>query len=182
MVVDEFIKLFGDDPRYHLTIKAAGYQTTRINPVAGVLGPPSAFYKNITVITDELPVAQLVSLFHQHHVLVYPSWGEGFGFIPLQGMASGMPVIMNTSWAPYKRFSVGLEIQDRLVKTPWPDIHPGMMFEPSRMSLRMQMEEAAENFEYYSDKSFEVAEQIHEEYDWQRVTRKAFAPIVEKFL
>ena len=165
MVVDVFTELFGNNKDYQLTIKADGYNTTRSNPVSGVLGPPNDFYSNIKLITDRLEIGELLRLYQSHDVLVYPSFGEGFGFIPLQAMATGMPVILNTSWCPYERFSVGLEIEDFLAISPWQEMHPGSMYHPSRQSLRKQMQEVACNFEYYAKKAFFLAPKVHQEYD-----------------
>jgi glycosyltransferase involved in cell wall biosynthesis len=56
-------------------------------------------------------IEELVNLYHRHHVLIYPTWGEGFGFIPAQALASGMPVITTYPWAEYKEFIGPLKIK-----------------------------------------------------------------------
>ena len=88
LVVDVFIKLFGNNPDYQLTVKAHNNSTIRIYSDQNELISPNAIYDNIKIIIDEYTEDELVNLYHAHHVLVYPSWGEGFGFIPLQGPVS----------------------------------------------------------------------------------------------
>lgn len=107
--------------------------------------------------------------------------GEGFGFIPLQGLATGMPVVFNTSWAGYKKYSMGLDVNDFLMDSPWLHEHPGRVFGIDRESLKQQIVTAAENFEYYSQVAYEQAEHVHYEYDWTRQTYKAFNPLIERF-
>lgn len=176
-----FVELFGNDPRYELTLKSNGYTTIRAKRIDGSIAQVHEIYKNVNVVKEVLDLPDLISLYKMHHVLIYPSFGEGFGFIPLQAMATGMPVIMNTSWAPYSQYGVGLDVEDRLIKTPWPNVHPGQMLEPDFDSLKEQMQRAADDFETFSDRAFEVAPEIHEVYDWTNVTERAFAHIVERF-
>jgi glycosyltransferase involved in cell wall biosynthesis len=179
---EAFAELFGNDPRYELTLKSNGYTTIRAHRIDGSIAQVNEVYKNVRVIKEVLDINDLISLYKTHDVLIYPSFGEGFGFIPLQAMATGMPVIMNTSWAPYARFSVGLDVKDRYIESPWQNVHPGEMLEPDFDSLKEQMRRAADDFETFSDHAFELAPQIHEEYDWVNVTERAFAHVVKKFV
>jgi glycosyltransferase involved in cell wall biosynthesis len=181
MTFDAFTELFGNDKRYELTIKANGYSTIRAKLPSGEIANPTDTFRNVYIKKEVVPIEELISMYHSHHVLVYPSYGEGFGFIPLQAMASGMPTIMNTTWAPYRRFSTGLDIEDRWIRSKWPNIHPGEILQPSFESLKEQMQKVADDYETYSEKSFQVAPEIHEAYDWVNVTREAFQHVVEKF-
>ena len=181
MVFDAFVELFGNDPKYSLTIKANGYSTVRAKLPDGSIANPVERYRNVKIIKEVISGDEMVSLYNKHNVLLYPSYGEGFGFIPLQAMASGMPTIMNTTWAPYKQFSVGLDVADREIDSLWPDVHPGKVLEPSYESLKEQMLKVAEDYENYAEKAFQLAPEIHEHYDWVEVTRTAFDHIVEKF-
>lgn len=181
MAFQAFEELFGNDPRYSMTIKSNGPTVIRAKYPDGSIGKIDDIYDNVRIITNMLSKHDLISLYKQHDVLIYPSFGEGFGLIPLQAMATGMPVIMNTTWAPYRRFSTGLDIKDRLIPSNYPNIHPGEMFEPDFESLKQQMQRAADDFETFSEQAFEVAPQIHEEYDWTNLTRNAFDHIVKKF-
>lgn len=181
MVVDAFAELFGNDPNYHLTLKSNGYQTTRVYKGTGMLFTPDEYYSNVDIITKVLDPQDLIDLHYDHDVLIYPSWGEGFGFIPIQAAASGMPVVMNRSWAPYRRLVTGPSIKDRLVASRWPDTHPGNMLEPDKESLKEALVKITQKIEHYESQAFELAHQIHKEYDWQSVTQRAFQHVFDKF-
>jgi len=180
MVFDAFVELFGNDPKYSLTIKSNGYSSIRATLPSGEIAHPRECYNNVTIIKKTMTVEELITLHYTHHVLVYPSYGEGFGFIPFQAMATGMPVIFNTTWAPYKRFSVGLEIKDREIDTKWPHVHPGKILEPSYESLKEQMVKVVEDYEGYNQHAFDLAPRIHEEYDWKNLTENAFEHVIKK--
>jgi len=185
LVVDVFIKLFGNNPDYQLTIKAHGQHTLRIYNENNELVSPNAIYKNIKIITDEYTEDELVNLYHAHHVLVYPTWGEGFGFIPLQGLATGMPVISTYGWCHYVKYMGPLKLKAKLTDETLPkavgDGHIGKMFKPDKLHLEDLMCEVAINYKAYSGYYFAQSTKIHEEYNWDQLTKKAFNHLVKKF-
>jgi glycosyltransferase involved in cell wall biosynthesis len=177
LVFNTFIDLFGESDDVSLTIKSDGPTDVRYDPgIAGFLSRPD-FFKNVSIIESEYTDEQMVSLLHFHDVLVYFSAGEGFGFIPIQAMATGMPVIMNTEWCDYSKFSVGLELESTFGPSPWQMMHPGNVFHPVKDSIREQMSEAYENYQRYADLAYSLAPQIHKEYNWLYVVNKAFSPV-----
>lgn len=94
--------MFGNNPDYQLTIKSHHFHSIRVYDKDGRFFNPEDLYSNIKAINEDYSVEQLVALYHSHDVLIYPSWGEGFGFIPLQALATGMPTICTYDWAQYK--------------------------------------------------------------------------------
>jgi glycosyltransferase involved in cell wall biosynthesis len=184
MVVDAFVALYGNKPGYSLTIKAYNNNTTRIyNNYLDkeIIGLPQNVYSNIKVITEELSHDQLVNLYHQHDVLVYPSYGEGFGFIPLQALATGMPTICTSGWAQYENYLGPLKLKSELIDSPWPFPHEGKVFEPSYTHLLETMRDVAHNFNAYSGYYFAQSTKIHQDYNWDQLTKNAFDPIIKKF-
>lgn len=127
-------------------------------------------YINKTYSFDELQ-----ELFYSHDYLVHMSSGEGFGFPPLQALASGMPAIMIPEWAPYRRFTdPRLHIKSQMVTTPWPDLHPGKVFRPEKDSVIECLRRAVDDYDSLQRDAFKLAPQIHEEYDWKKVTEPVF--------
>ena len=184
MVVDVFTSLFGNDPKYSLTIKAYKSNTTRIynNYIEkNILGTPDKYFNNIKIITEDYSEEQLIKLYHDHDVLVYPTYGEGFGFIPLQALATGMPTICTYDWAQYKKYLGPLKLKSELAKTEWDYVHPGEVFEPSYQHLVEVMREVANNFNAYSGYYYAQSTKIHEDYNWNQLTNKAFDHIFKKF-
>jgi hypothetical protein len=184
MVVDVFAELYGNDPRYSLTIKAYNSSTIRVynNYIdKEIIGLPHNIFNNIHLITKELTDLELVQLYYDHDVLVYPSYGEGFGFIPLQALATGMPTICTGSWAHYKKYLGPLKLKSDLVDSPWPFPHEGKLFEPNRKHLVELMRDVVFNFSAYSGYYYAQSTKIHEEYNWLELTKNSFDHIVKKF-
>jgi len=184
MTVDAFVELFANDPRYSLTIKAYNNNTTRIynNYIdKEIIGLPQNVYSNINVITDDYDESKMLQLYYDHDVLVYPSYGEGFGFIPLQALATGMPVISTFQWAEYSDFLGPLKLKSKLIESPWPFVHPGKVFEPNYKHLVERMKEFTLDQEKYNEYYFNQSTKVHETYNWLQLTKNAFEHIYKKF-
>lgn len=186
---EAFLDVFGDSGEdATLTIKAHGHNTVRgpeiltINPDGNLYVIPSNHRKAVRVITSEMPETDLVDLVRRHDVLVYPSYGEGFGLIPLQALVTGMPVICTGIWAPYRHHLLSeLRLPAKMVPSPWPDIHPGNMYQPDPQALRDSMAETAENYNAFSARAYAQSFQVEQEFDWLTLTRAAFADTVKNF-
>ena len=185
LVIDTFIKLFGNNPDYHLTIKAHLSSTIRVYDKNGDITSPDVLCNNIKIIKEEYDIKRLVKLYHDHHCLVYPSWGEGFGFIPLQALATGMPTICTYDWAEYKKYIGPLKLKSKLTHEALPkavgDPHNGLMYKPDAIHLEDQMVDAVINFKPYSGYYFAQSTKIHNEYNWIELTKNAFNRLEEKF-
>ena len=184
MVVDAFINLFGNKEGYSLTIKADQMSTTRVynNYIdKNIIGLPHVLYNNIHLITDILNDEELVQLYQSHDVLVYPSYGEGFGFIPLQALATGMPTICTSGWAHYENYLGPLKLKSELIDSPWPFPHEGKVFEPNYQHLLETIRDVSQNFNAYSGYYFAQSFKIHKEYNWDQLTKNSFKNIFKKF-
>lgn len=177
MAVNAFRAAFGDREDVELTIKAHRLNNVRRRQNGRILGPVTD-YNNVKLVTQELPEDHLVGFVKQYHVMVYPSWGEGFGLIPFQALATGMPTICTAKWAEYKSYLGPLGITSKLTESPWPETHPGKMLEPSFDDLVDKYRYAYENFDALSDQFYAQAPKLHAEYDWERLTEKAFAHLI----
>jgi len=174
MVVDAFASLFGNNPKYELVLKCSNINTTKIfNSKNGeVIGSPDAVYKNIKIIESFLSVEQMNGLYNLCDVFVYPSWGEGFGFNPLQAMAQGMPTICTADWASYKDL-ITMPLDSSWAPSPWPSTHPGLMLKPSYAQLKEYMQNCFDNYENLSNLAYKNAFIIHEKYSWEKVSAPA---------
>jgi glycosyltransferase involved in cell wall biosynthesis len=182
MAVDAFREAFGNQKDVHLTIKSHGASTVRAKKQGHIIGTVKEMFSNVSVVEKMLGESELIQLYLNHDVLVYPGWGEGFGLIPLQAMATGMPTICTGVWAPYQRLLLPeLTLSATLMDSPWPDMHPGKMYEPSYEELVNAYRKAYEDFNSLAGKAYKNAFKVHEEYDWDNLTENAFEHIVEKF-
>jgi glycosyltransferase involved in cell wall biosynthesis len=179
--VDAFIKLFGNNPNYSLTLKVYKSSITRVyNKTGNIIGVPYQLYNNITLDDRVLDDQDLVNLFHEHDILVYPTYGEGFGFIPLQALATGMPTISTYDWAHYKNYLGPLKLKSTVVKSPWDLMHPGNVYKPNPEHLLEMMQEAVDNFKAYSLYYYTQSTKIHEDYNWDQLTNNAFENVFKK--
>lgn len=134
---------------------------------------------HIKIMRTKIPIDQLVELYHQSHLLSYPSYGEGFGLAPLQAMATGMPVLVTKGWAPYEYLlPPEMLIESELKESPWPAHHPGNVFWPNEEDLREKMRYVFENYDWFADKAWEYSGQVHADYNWDDLTAKAFAHLI----
>lgn len=180
-VVDAFIETFGDQDDVQLTIKAHLTNTTRLLNRQGENIGRVDQKSNIRVITHEYDDPQMINLFLEHDVLVYPSWGEGFGFIPLQALATGMPTICTEAWAPYAHYLHPLGLNSRLVDSPWEPWHTGQMYQPDKEHMKALMRKTYNEWTSIEEKFRLQAPDVWHRYDWDRLTERAFRHIVEKF-
>ena len=177
LVVDTFIELFGDNPDYRLVMKCSRMNTTRVkHPTQGWSGSPSAIYDNIITINGMLSPEQMEGLYEQCDVFVYPSWGEGFGFQPLEALASGMPVISTYGWADYAKY-ITWPVDATWEPSPWTDVHQGYMMKPVRSHFKEQMINAVNEYEDVLSETFRNSFDIHREYDWDLVSEPAIAKV-----
>lgn len=135
-------------------------------------------YGSVTVLTDMMSLERLVRLYHRHHAFVYPSWGEGFGLLPLQAMSTAMPTISTAAWAPYKRFlDPMLSVSSELSPSPWEFIHPGCMWKPNFEEVVENMRYVMNNYEQCLEYAALTREFAVRYYDWNRLTKIAFTAL-----
>lgn len=181
IALEAFREAFGDQTDVHLTFKSFKRTLVYAPGGNGRLSPAMA-YDNVSVDSRNIEVESLVGVYHDHDALVYPSYGEGFGFIPLQGMITGMPTICTEAWAPYKdEILPDLRLSSTLAPSKWESIHPGMVYEPSFEHLVEMYRHVYDNFEQLSIDAFDRSEKIRADYDWDTLTSSAFQEIVIKF-
>jgi len=180
MVVDAFIKVFGDNPKYELILKCSNLNTTRVfDPVTGkIQGSPGAFYPNIKTIEGMLSTEQMNGLYDLCDAFVYPSWGEGFGLNPLQAMAKGIPTICTEAWATYAKY-ITMPLDSTMNSSPWPKTHPGQMYRPNSEHLMYLMTTLVLNYESYSELAYKNSFLIHKDYNWTKVTKPAVQRLQE---
>jgi len=174
LVVNTFVELYGDNPNYELILKCTRMNTTRVkDPITKEYdGSPNVFYKNIKIIESKLSPEQMFDLYDMCDVFVYPSWGEGFGFNPLQAMAMGIPTICTEAWATYAKY-IPMPLNSTWHQSPWPDIHPGLLLKPDALQLKFYMEDVVKNYQNYSDLTYKNSFLIHKDYNWDKVSKPA---------
>ena len=179
-VVNAFAELYGNNPNFELILKCSKMNTTRIidKETGKAKGTPEAHYSNIKIIEGMLTEDQMTGLYDLCDVFVYPSWGEGFGFNPLQAMAKGIPTICTSVWASYSRY-ITMPLDSVEFPSPWPAIHPGLMYKPNYDEILFYMKDSFDNYEKYCDVSYKNAFLIHKDYNWTKVSKPAIERLKE---
>lgn len=171
LVVDAFTKMFGNDSNYQLVLKCTNINSTRIfHDDGSIAGGPDSKYHNIKIITQPLSHNSMVELFHKTNALIYPTTGEGFGFIPLQALATGMPTATTSPWAEYKKF-ITLDIPCKSRLSEYQNIHPGDIYDVSQKDVENSMLDILDNYDVYSRQAYKNSFHVHMDYDWSRVTK-----------
>lgn len=163
LVQDAFVKLFGSRDDVELTLKyheSEGYSVLD-------LFSRDVIRSNINKIYKTLSQDEMVKLFHDHDVLVYPSEGEGFGFIPLQALATGMPVVSTSRWCSYDKYFKDNIIESKLGKTTHTGYDHGEVVLADFESLLHLMQNAYDNINSQSESFYKQAGAVYEEYNWQ---------------
>ena len=97
-VVNAFLELFNDNKDVWLIMKSNGVSDCRYTDRRGEF-KNIKYHERVIVIEEKLDIYDLAKLFHKSHCLVYPTNGEGFGLIPFQGIATGLPTIVTDATA-----------------------------------------------------------------------------------
>jgi glycosyltransferase involved in cell wall biosynthesis len=123
-------------------------------------------------IRETLSDSEIAELINFHDVLIYPSEGEGFGMIPLEALATGMPVISTQEWCSYSDYlidnAIESEIKESEISWGYPKVGKAVIAKFD--SIVYQMENAIQNIDKISNKYYSQAPQILKEYDWQNKT------------
>jgi glycosyltransferase involved in cell wall biosynthesis len=179
-----FKKAFGDDPRYELTLKYSlkktSYNDTFGNSKANwddpeVMEKQGRWEGNVRYIEEITSTEDLVKIYHYHDVLIYPSEGEGFGFIPLQALATGMPTICTGVWPSYEKYLNGNVIDSVFGPSTFNKHYPGECIIPDLRSTMALMKSVADNIDEQSNLFYSKAAEVAKEYSWENKTR----PVIE---
>ena len=133
-------------------------------------------------INETLSDKEMTSLINYHDVLVYPTEGEGFGMIPLEVMATGMPVISTHEWCSYSDYlideAIESEVKEPEISWGYPRIGNGVI--ANFDSIVAQMENAIQNIDQISKKYYDQAPKVLEEYSWQNKTNLFLDSVLDR--
>lgn len=170
MAISAFKSVFGDDDNYELTLKWSHTEPSSVDWMdESVLEKRGEWDGNVRRIHESLSLEHLVSLFHFHDVLIYPSEGEGFGLIPLQAISTGMPVISTDLWCSYADLFPETAIEATLGVSAIKETYerPGSVVIPSFESTADKIKYAADNIEHLSELFFLRSSAVKSRYQWK---------------
>lgn len=173
LAIRAFRNAFGSRRDVSLTLKHHQHQS--------VFSVNSLFEEsNIFNIHETLSLSDLIKLYHEHDVLVYPTEGEGFGFIPLQALATGMPVITTGRWCSYEDLLGDNIIESKLGKTQHTQYYDGEVVLAEIDSLVHLMRKVVDNFDDEINYYFNQAPSVHDRYNWQTRSDEFLKSVVKR--
>lgn len=175
LAFDAFRAAFDRKDDVELIIKANEYSTVREQQP--FFGPPTG---NVRIISDFMSHEDLVGLYQRVNCVVYPTYGEGFGFIPLQALSTGIPSITTAECAPYSEYLGNLGISSRYIDSPWSHIHPGKMLEPDFDDLVDKYRFVYENAEKLMHKYYAQSYDVQHDFSWSEVTKPVINNLITR--
>jgi glycosyltransferase involved in cell wall biosynthesis len=160
MVYNVFRKVFGNDPSVELILKGRKFTFD-----------PSG--KNVRVVKEVLPLEELTNLYLESHAMVYPTKGEGFGFIPFQAAATGMPTAV-TNWSgptDYMTHCFPIRVEE-LVEADY-EPHEGLWAKPDELSVAGWMESFVRSPKYFFNRAYRKAQLMEQNWSWDHIAKIA---------
>lgn len=179
IVEKAFLDVFNGYDDVELTFKHHGDRTTNEFSVMNLF-KSSPIENKIRRIRRTLTQEEMVELYHNHDVLVYPSEGEGFGFIPLQALCSGMPVISTSRWCSYDKYFKDNIIESTIGPTSHTGYFEGEVVLPDYESLKFQMKKAYDEIDAQCDKYYKQASSVYKEYNWDNKCKQMLDAAIER--
>jgi glycosyltransferase involved in cell wall biosynthesis len=169
--VDAFLKLFGGNDEYRLIYKSNGAPDAR-NYANGVM-MGRLDHPQIEIIDEELSHDDLAKLYDEVDCLLYPTSGEGWGIIPFQAIAKGIPTICTNATAceEYAYMSVPLDYEWSQDKMSGIYENAGFWAKPNFDDLCDKMLYVVNNYDKVSKKTFSSAEYINKNMTWEKVSK-----------
>lgn len=177
IVVDAFLDLYEGDDDYRLILKYNKFCHAQVyiddNLVSAINHP------QIIGIGDDFSVDQLVRLYHKCHCMVYPTSGEGFGMIPLEAMATGLPTIVTNETGCKDFAHLGIPLGAKWVEADWHNYlyndDTGLWASPNYDELVSLMENVVNEYDEISNMSLNSAKIIHSQWSWASTADKILA-------
>lgn len=142
-------------------------------------------YANVTLHSGSWPINKLVSWLHSGDCGIYLSGGEGFGLMPLQMAATGLPVICadNSGMKEY--------LSDAYLRIPCPttELAPSLVagFGFRAEIAKPSFEAAVEAIRWaynHREQAYDMGDRAFQEshkWQWENVTRQAYTALQSHF-
>lgn len=178
-VVDAFLKLFDNDkyPNVYLLMKSNGSSEARWYKNDKYMGNIDSHPK-VQVITSALDESDLFKLYEAAHCMVYPTNGEGFGLIPFQAIATGLPTICTNATGCYDFADLSIPLDYRWVSGE--GIHLGKWVEPDFDDLCDKMLYVYNNWEETKKQTMKGAYVIQDMQTWESIAYKVIGILGDK--
>lgn len=170
MAIDAFLKVFEGNDNYRLIYKSNGDPDGRIYRGQEMHG---LSHPQIEVIDDEVSHEKLGEIYDMADCLIYPTSGEGWGNIPFQSIAKGIPTICTNVLActEFADKSVPLDFNWSTWKMTGRYENCGQWAEPIFDDLCDKMIHVANNYGQIAQHTYDSALYINENMTWEKISQ-----------
>lgn len=173
MAVEAFLKLFEGNDSYKLIYKSSGPPDARIMDGKSIV---SSIYNHpqIEVVDKLLSLEELGKFYDRADCLIYPTGGEGWGLIPFQSIAKGIPTICTNALACTEFADMSVPLDYSWTSRNCHGIYgnAGMFAEPNFDDLCDKMLYVVNNYEHVSEKTFDSSKYINKNMTWEKVSKE----------
>lgn len=135
--------------------------------------------QNVRVISDRYTQDEMRDLYLDHDAMIYPTNGEGFGFIPFQGAATGMPTLV-TNWSGPVDFMKGCYPLPILgLIEPDYEPHEGLWADPDPRYMAQWMVDVVARPWVYFDHAYEKGQYIQDNWNWDLIANSAIEMMLD---
>lgn len=173
LAVSAFLGLFGRDEMYRLVYKSNGVPDARMMLPDGSRTTLNN-HPRITVIDSQLTELELSRLYNTVDCVLYPTSGEGWGLLPLQSIALGIPTICTNATACTEFAELSVPLSYKWSKFNMSGIYEnaGEWAEPDFDDLCDKMLYVSKNYSEVAEKTYNGALEVAKKFTWQKVTEK----------
>jgi glycosyltransferase involved in cell wall biosynthesis len=181
LVVDAFLELYDGDTDYQLILKYNGFSFAEAYVNGRLVSADQ--HPQIIGIPDILSTDEIIKLYNKCHCMVYPTSGEGFGMIPFEAMATGMPTIVTnlTGCADFAHFGIPLtaEYGEAFFNSHAYGVDTGNWAIPDFEELMQHMQNVVNEYELVKKSAVNSAKIIHQDHSWSSVADKIISRFTE---
>lgn len=156
-----FLDAFGEDPRYHLTLKSRARTD-------GFFIHTN--YNNVEVVMEDLELEELSQFYGKFHFMILPTRGEGWGWLPREFAATGgLPLVTGWSASAEDIDQWGIPLNYTLVPAwPWHRQFSelGMWAQPDIVDIREKLLYVRDNFFELMEDNYERSKRTRALYPW----------------
>jgi glycosyltransferase involved in cell wall biosynthesis len=181
LVVDAFLELFDGDTDYQLILKYNNFSFAECYINNRLV--PADQHPQIIGIPEIMSNDEIIKLYNKCHCLVYPTSGEGFGMIPFEAMATGLPTIVTnlTGCADFAHYGIPLsaEYGEATFNSHAYSTDTGDWAIPDFDELLQHMQNVTSEYDLFKKSAFNSARIIHEKHSWSSVSDMITARLQE---
>jgi glycosyltransferase involved in cell wall biosynthesis len=113
------------------------------------------------------PDRELLALYHEYDALIFASRGEGFGLVPLEAIASGMPVLHSGQTGMAGIADLGQLIGSRQMLAPSAVQEGAHWYEPIVDILAARLRQFDTQYDAWQNKALGDAQIVSERFTWR---------------